>query len=201
MTNWCTYRIKVVGKKENIQKFEDWLNAGYTYCGNNISPNMEESVKNMQKAGWNHYAKRGHHLYSNSDKHFFRVDSVHEEKTVEVKGDGKIAKYLHGVCAWSVYSCMMPGTYTYYFDAISGVHGELALEHATNLLLASEELGLDIEVYSKEPGVGFAEHYLIKQGELEIDDETEYRCQWDEDPVSGEEEIVEFGGFNEAWHI
>jgi hypothetical protein len=38
-----------------------------------------------------------------------------------------------------------------------------------------------LEVFSEEPGNSFQEHYIVKNGELVIDDCRDYREEWDEE--------------------
>lgn len=97
--------------------------------------------------------------------------------------DGRSAVWVYGDCAWSVYSCMMEGEHTYYSSS------KAKCPTLTTITLASAKLDLDVEIYSTEPGIGFAEHYLIKKGEIVISDETDYlECYFDE----GEEEFDEW---------
>lgn len=80
----------------------------------------------------------------------------------EVKPDETKVVEIAGNCAWSVHTCMCDGAGSYYEDATGG--------DATTLKEQSLFLNIDIEVYSKEPGIGFQEHYLYKHGE-EIENE------------------------------
>ena len=112
-------------------------------------------------------------------KHFWRVfeaDIFNEEETE----DGYVME-IGGSCAWSVRSCMCKGVFTY------------ANEHpdnGTSLLEQSLELGLEIEVYSEECGVGFMEHYHYKNGEeLENECEDYTTFWWDRDEHSTFEEF------------
>ena len=75
----------------------------------------------------------------------------------------------------------------YWDDKISEVKRFLTL------FQAADELKLNIEVYSTEPGCQFAEHYKYENGEC-IDDECEpYQEEWNEDS----DEYIEEGGFGE----
>lgn len=58
-----------------------------------------------------------------------------------------------GTCAWNVGSTLA-------CNLVEDNVGPLV----TNLQRESELLALDIEVFSEEPGWGFQEHYLYKQG-------------------------------------
>lgn len=98
-------------------------------------------------------------------KHFWRIGfaDVYYE-TEDNINDIKFV-YICGDCAWSVHSCMRRGLGTYAKDDD---------EHSTSLAEQSELLNLEIEVFSSEPGVGFQEHYLYKNGEETIDDVEDY---------------------------
>ena len=91
------------------------------------------------------------------------------EGITEIEGDIGYA-VVCGDCAWSVYTAMMD------------YHGrEHSLESET------ERLGLIVEVYSSEPGIGFQEHILIDKGVIEFNDCVDYEEHWVEDYASIEE--------------
>lgn len=77
---------------------------------------------------------------------------------------------LAGNCAWSV-TCAMNHEMSY-SDGPDSV----------TLQGLSAELCLEIEVYSKEPCVGFAEHYCFVNGEVRADECVDYtEVYWDKD--------------------
>lgn len=173
MPNWCAFEMKVAGKtKKSVNTFISWLKNDYFY-----SMKDQDSAADMYK---DHYQFGDLHLYTNTDKHFFRIDDVWVKNSVAENGEYSVE--IDGDCAWSVWTCMMKGEHTYYSDTISGEFAPIAKHHATNLLDASKELGVAIEVYSKEPGFEFAEHYLIDHGVLQKNEEAKYRCLYF-DPV------------------
>lgn len=96
------------------------------------------------------------------DRHFWRVFEA-EVTNENIKDDIK-SVIIDGYCAWSVYSCMFDGHLTYQHDHPDAKAG------GTTLQFESARLNLDIEVFSEEPGCAFMEHYLIRNGEIEIDD-------------------------------
>lgn len=119
-----------------------------------------------------------------AEKHIFRTWDIESccDEILEVSGH----------CAWSVYSCMMDGSYTYYnqlktFENFKG----------TTLVEISQMYNVDIEVYSEEPGMCFQEHYLIRNGVVEVDEEIPYYENYNEE--TGEYESQ--GGFGtwETW--
>ena len=58
----------------------------------------------------------------------------------------------------------------------------------------SKRYGVDIEVYSKEYGMAFEEHYIIKNGKFELNDVVEFESIYDEET---DDWIGENGGFGE----
>lgn len=71
---------------------------------------------------------------------------------------------VFGDCAWSVYCCMCEGSYTYYTDSHESDPKLTCLREAT------EELQLEVEIKSEEPGMGFWEHFHYKNGECLCND-------------------------------
>ena len=82
---------------------------------------------------------------------------------IEDKGEESYA-FIAGDCAWSVHSCMRTG---------EGTYSEYTPE-LTNIRHLSEVLGLEIEIISDEPGIGFCEHYYYKNGEELLNDCIDY---------------------------
>ena len=75
--------------------------------------------------------------------------------TNEYDEDGLSSADLSGDCAWSIYSGLIED----------------------GLLNETKRLHLVLEAYSREPGMGFAEHYIISGGEIvgnEVVDYNEY---------------------------
>ena len=88
---------------------------------------------------------------------------------------------IWGYCAWSVYSCMINGLYSYYHSDLN-YHIQQLLDHketkftTTNLIELSDKLKLTIEVYSQEPGIGFYELYkILPGGKLIVNHEGKYQ--------------------------
>lgn len=94
---------------------------------------------------------------------------------------------LCGECAWSVATCMLEEGYYQDYVTRDGFKG-------ITLNQISERYGVDIEVYSKEYGMAFEEHYLIKNGKFEIDDVVSFESIYDE---ASDDWIGEKGGFGE----
>lgn len=183
MPNYCSFTMKVVAnRKKSVETFVEWLKGDYFYA--DLKGKDEKEFLEQRKEYLSHYPlvyKKGNQrLYADAEKHFFRIEDAYAERIV--KEGSHYAGYIFGSCAWSVYCCMMPGDHSYYKSMCEGEFAPLAQEHATNLPKASEELGLAIEVFSKEPGCEFAEHYLIKKGDVEVDEETKYSCYLYDEP-------------------
>lgn len=98
--------------------------------------------------------------YESSPKYFARIFSA-ELESDSFSGKGIRTLRISGECAWSVYSCMCDGKYTYYGDGGKKL---------TCLRDATKELHLEVEVRSEEPGFGFWEHFRYKDGECLCDE-------------------------------
>lgn len=94
-----------------------------------------------------------------SHKHFCRVFQV------EYKMESDNVCFIYGNCAWSVYSCMLNGENTYY-NSIKKDHKDIFM--GTTLLEQSKDC--EIEVFSEEEGMGFSEHYRLKNGKYLVDE-------------------------------
>lgn len=149
--------------------------------------------------------------------HFWRVFEAYRVDDVSPVAEGDDADMVtefSGDCAWSVHSCMCEGEATYATDYAD--QGK-----STSLEKTAEELGLDIEVYSEEPSIGFAEHYLYMRDGTKVEDETDLtEIWWDRDEYPtfeelnneydltangiteesfGDEEYVSIGGYDYNW--
>lgn len=138
MPNYCNYEMKVTGIKENVEEFINIIQADY-YIDEN-----------------------GH---SDCDRHFWRVFEAEVYNTGFQ--DDKYFAELYGYCAWSVYSCMCDGEYTY-----NGDHPNMG---GTTLEIESKRLNLTIELFSDEPGCEFAEHFLFINGDWVINDCVDFQ--------------------------
>ena len=149
------------------------------------------------EADYNYGAGKPDHL------HFFRVfDVFYEKEDIINLGNGKYSLFIWGNCAWSVYSCMCDGEHTYYND-VKKFHKDIFM----GTTLQEQSKDCEIEVFSEEPGMGFSEHYIYKNGECLCDETCEIEqggydeqgnpttdIDWDE--YNGE--IVMFNPFREG---
>lgn len=86
-----------------------------------------------------------------------RVFDAYVDESLKLP-NGWVRASVSGTCAWSVYSCMWEGEHTYFDQSKDPTR--------TSLIIESREKELDIEVYSEESGLGFEEHYRVKNGEI-----------------------------------
>lgn len=94
-----------------------------------------------------------HHKYQFS--RVFGADVYDFE--VQSNEEGSFATAMvYGDCAWSVAVCMTDCDWSYQLS--------IPKYEMTTLQNMSRQLNLDIEVWSEEPGMGFQEHYLYKNG-------------------------------------
>ena len=158
MPNWCHFDMIVAGRRENVDLFCQVLRNNY-------------------------------------DKtHMFRI---HDTEVDSVEDYGLYRRVrLNGDCAWSVYCCMLPGESTYFNDMIMEVSNPPHPRHdpylyyegpATNLLILSKQLELDIAIRSEESGMAFCELYHIKNGERLTDKVGEFNELYFGDGESWEE--------------
>ncbi len=75
--------------------------------------------------------------------HIWEIDIISEHRD-----NGLYCVDTAGACAWSIHSSLIDVPTT------------------QNILNESKRLGLAVEIYSKEPGFAFSEHYIIARGEM-----------------------------------
>lgn len=94
--------------------------------------------------------------------HFFRVFEANVEDLVP-RSDGTRLVCITGNCAWSVGLCM--------------TEPEVA-PHCTSLEKTSDDLGIEIEVFSEEPMMEFAEHYHYVPNGQTVEEDCEFKEVW-----------------------
>ena len=108
--------------------------------------------------------------------------------------NGKCRCQIDGNTKWSVQSSMVDNAISMRTEPNKWSFGEdvdkTELSFVT-LFEACEELGLDVEVYSSEPGCCFQEHIICKHGEVVVDDCVDYFEDYDEET----DEITSTGGY------
>ena len=163
--------------------------CSYSMCVVGKKENVEEFIKVMQ-ADYDYGAMKFSY-----DRHMFRVFKADCDE-VEERFDGRFQTIITGYCAWSVSSCMLESGYYGDFKETYGVNFR-----GTTLLIESEKLGLDIEVYSEEGGMCFQEHYIIIKGEMVRDECVDWQEFWVEEFETKEkaEEELEMSITDEEW--
>lgn len=126
-------------------------------------PRNVDRFVNLMKADYD----EPKHFWRIFDAEVFDEECIDRMKIVDISGD----------CAWSVHSCMRDGF---------GTYADENPKSSTTLEEQSELLQLAIEVYGSEPGVGFQEHYLYKNGEEIINDCEDYSEMYFEDEADFE---------------
>ena len=101
-------------------------------------------------------------------KHFFRVFTAEEIGEPTENADGTFTQQVYGDCAWSVASCMLESAFSYY-SVVKKDHPDIFM--GTTLEEQSEDC--EIEVFSEEPGMGFSEHYIFKNGKCVCDEQEQ----------------------------
>lgn len=152
---WFEYDNISIGKG-GVENMPNYCNFDMKIKG---SKNAIKRVIDCLKADYNYQVGKPTH------KHMFRVFDVEDESDLVKNTDGTYTKYLYGDCAWSVFSCMCSGEHTYYNDC-KKAHPDIFM----GTTLEEQSKDCEIEVFSEEEGMAFSEHYLYRNGKLEIDD-------------------------------
>ena len=98
--------------------------------------------------------RKGEYAYNGVGR-IFSCDVFDDQKN----DDGTVTYSMSGDCAWSI------------------LIGMRDREKQNNIERLSDRLGLEIEAYSEEYGIGFQEHVYINHGEVEVD-ECEDAREW-----------------------
>ena len=185
MANVCDFTMKIVGKKkENVEKLVKYLDSNYIYISDAANGDLKEEDRKKYPFC---FAEGNWKLYSNAEKHFYRVFEVYPGDIEPV--DDNWETIVSGNCAWSVLCCMTDDRSSCYSYNMN----QPLLEHSTTLQKESQELNLYIEVFSSEPGMEFAEHYLISRGEVIKDECYDYHEYCLEDYRTKEEAENDYG--------
>ncbi len=137
MPNYCIFKMKAVGEKQNLDKFKKIIQASYDYSKFPETGNAENT------------------------KHFSRI------YTADVCNEDDNSLEINGYCAWSVWACMFNGEHTYFDDFKDSRKNVTCIEDVT------KELNLTVEINSEESGVSFSEHYIVKNGKIEENEEMD----------------------------
>lgn len=174
MPNYCDYSIHIHGQKKNVLKLAEWLSADYSYTKK--GPNIFFKLNGKETETEHHIGWRVFECYYDRDQ----FDSIPDDIDVTL--------YASGYCAWSVYSCMMEGPFTYYTDNHEEMMKSRGVDYSLTLPAACRLLSVEAEIFSDEPGMCFSEHYHISpEGEILTEDEAEYIELYIEETESYEE--------------
>lgn len=163
--------------------------CSYSMCVKGNKENVEEFIK-VIKAHYDYGT-----MEFSYDRHLFRVfDADYDE--IEQVGDDVYQAIIYGDCAWSVATCMFEDGY--YKNLKERYPNEF---RGTTLPLESKRLNIDIEVFSEECGMCFQEHYIIKKGNVEVNECVDWQ-EYDLTEFETKEEAEEEYGIeitDEEW--
>lgn len=149
MANVCSFSMKVVGEKTNVDQFVSALEQKGKFC--------------MGRGG-----------------------------LIDVKDDFDGGSILYGDVKWSLLSSLIEDAVSMREQKESGNglwmnNGFIDNHEFITLPEASELFDVDVEAYSTEPGLEFAEHILVKKGVAVINDSVPYQEIWFNDYMNYEE--------------
>lgn len=171
MPNYCDYEMKILGKKENVLRMVAYLQADYNY---------QDGLSNCTE-----------------DKHFFRVFEANVIDEAELSSETYMA-VVSGYCAWSISCCMLQGSLSYYRNWSEERLSTLKEPFkGTHLEDVTKELDLSVEIFSKESGLEFMEHYIVESGTITLDETHDYHEEYDEEA----DEWIPVGGVEWAYTI
>lgn len=105
-----------------------------------------------------------------SRRQLCRIDDIQVDDIQQINQDYCKA-FIVGTCAWSVYTSMMSGVLTYYSELSKN---DSSSSSKITIPEISAKYNLDIEIYSKETGMGVAEHYQISKGDIILAEDAPY---------------------------
>lgn len=148
MPNYCYANMRVRGYASNVDEFIEILKANYSYRLKKPDGTTDYSKYVVESGNFSHIP------------HFFRIFETYVANYYDGFGLIKCVD-LEIEVAWSVYCCLFSGPLTYY--------NQFCAEHPDNhfgscIEIESKRLQLEIEIWSREPMIGFQEHYKICSG-------------------------------------
>ena len=125
--------------------------------------------------------------YYDNEYFIYRCATVYEGD--KYQEDGYFVTLLHGDVAWSCGS---------WFDTIERKDETMeSVGHYITLDLLCQRLGIAVEVFGEESGMGFQEHYLCNpKGDVLWNECTAWHQTWFDDDGNDLDEPIESGGFN-----
>lgn len=166
MANNCFFTARLIGKGDIIDKISEWI-KNHTYDSCEFVESAEPPISDEILADFEH------------------------DTDIEVSGDVKWS--LNS--AWNLDKKKPESPYK--LDTADPKTAEL-LKNLENERMNGESLvdfteGYMIELYSEESGMGFQEHYIIKNGEILVDDCRNWYENYNEDT----DESYPDGGYKE----
>ena len=115
---------------------------------------------------------------------------------MEELSDNNYRCQMLGQTKWSIQSSLIDNAISMRSDSGRWSFGDIDKSTLSFVTLyeACEQLNLDMECYSEEPGIGFQEHYLYVNGKLLEHECVDYSEEYNEE----EDEGISTGGF-ENW--
>lgn len=167
MANNCFFNARLIGKGDVVDKVSEWI-KNHTY----------DSCEFVESAG----------------------PPISDKILTDFEHDTDIC--IYGDVKWSVLSAWNLDKKNpkspYNIDSATSEIMKKTLQNLENKRVHGESLldfteGYMIEIYSEESGMGFQEHYIIKNGEVLVDD-----CRhWSEGYNEDTDESYPVGGFKE----
>lgn len=154
MSNYCEIDANVRGKKKDIMTLIKWLKADFDYVDEN-NQSCYTLGPNNEKIPCEHHVG-------------FKVWDIEMNDTLDEFEDDDIAMTgFFGGCAWSASSSLI------------NVRSDDGHKFVLGLPEACRLLHLEVEMFTKEPGMGFSEHYYINdEGVLGADESTDLDCTY-----------------------
>ena len=170
MANNCTYEMRIAGKKETVEKIYEFAKEhSYTFCEifMELDPNIEEESEYEADMRICGDVKWSIVAAWNMDK--YKPRDKYIEEALKDPGTPVNIKTL--------YSNMEE----------ERIHGPSILDVKGEYIF---------EIFSEEAGNSFQEHYIVKNGELLVDDAREYLEYW----IEEDETETLNGGYSE-WKL
>lgn len=168
MPNYCTYDMKIKGEKNAVKELHQILQ------------------------------------YKHPTLQMYRIFDAYMCNE-EITDDGQYIMYITGDVAWSIISTMLvnvPELYENNDEKLSDYQKNIIDintpkdKTTTDLVAETKRLDLETEVFSSEPGIGFQEHFVIKNGKILVNECENYEeFEYDSNDYEGETEDEKFKNF------
>lgn len=159
IANECDFGMVVTGKRK---KLEEFLGVIYFFYNTDFQLFFNEKSNEVDSAD---LINKSQHKKTKRNIWTITPTSINKDIFTEFdeESDEDITTYeIVGHCKWSIYSSMLEGEDTYY-DSSENIDDSTV----SSLIKESNLLNLVIECYGDEPGLGVKEYLLIKFGNVE----------------------------------